>query len=121
MMLRRWGSPKGSRIPACPDFYEIYPTGPVFTPKMRKGGRDVQGEQGVERSRWGGVSPDTHPIRAAVRVANKPLAISPLIGASSWVAGDRSGGFAAQPASKFVTPIQAAEKRLAVGERPYGT
>lgn len=29
--------------------------------------------------------------------------------------------FAAQPASEFVTPIQALEKRLAVGERPYGT
>lgn len=28
--------------------------------------------------------------------------------------------FAAQPASEFVTPIQAPEKRLAVGERPYG-
>lgn len=68
-----------------------------------------------------GVSPDTHPIRAAIQVANKPLAISVLVGAGCWVAGGRSGGFAAQPASEFVTPIQAAEKRLAVGERPYGT
>lgn len=28
--------------------------------------------------------------------------------------------FAAQPASEFMTPIQALQKRLAVGERPYG-
>lgn len=27
---------------------------------------------------------------------------------------------AAQPASEFVTPVQALQKRLAVGERPYG-
>lgn len=57
MMLCRWGSPKGSRVPARPDFYEVCPAAPVFMSKTRKGGRAVQGEQGLERSRRRGGVP----------------------------------------------------------------
>lgn len=98
-MLCGWGNLKGSRTLACRDFDGIYPTAPIFMPKTRK----VQGERGLGRggllpgrgccgggsATFGGADPlagstlppDTCPIRAAIRAANKPLAISLLIGA----------------------------------------
>lgn len=57
---------KGSGIFAHRDFDGIYPTAPVFVPKMRRSSREVWGEQGLCRGRllpgkgeccWGGGRP----------------------------------------------------------------